>query len=243
MRAGAAVGAVMFIAAGCGGGGASSSGHGGNGAGGLAGATASGGRAAGGRGGGGAGADGGAGTDGGLPACAVAARPADPMDPTGDAGFHDPSSHQCNTIDPAGPWVDAELFAWGDGGAASDGAAPPTPTGGAILDGDYDLVRLQLPSGSMRTRRSIRVFDGGRYIERAVLIADPKADGGVAGYWYDTAGTPSGAAVGGESSCAPVDATEAYTADGDLLTLFVYQHTTNEPAPIGIDTYRRTCRR
>lgn len=243
MRAGVVVGLTAALWVGlsaCGGGGASSGGLGGSG--GTAGAAATGGQAAGGR-GGSAPADGGAGMAGTLPACAITSRPADPMDPTPDGGFHDVTSHQCNSIDPAGPWVDSQLFGWGDAGAVSDGGAPQSPRGGPILDGDYDLIRLQLPAGTMRTRRTIRVFDGGRTIERAVFIANPSADGGVGEYWYNTSGTPSGTAVGGASSCGPVDATEAYTADGDLLTLFVYQHTINEPTPIGIDTYRRTCRR
>lgn len=87
------------------------------------------------------------------------------------------------------------------------------------------------------------MFDGGAYIERAVLTQDPTADGGMTEYWYDTTEAPSGSSFGSQSICGAVAATDAYTADGDTLTLFVYLHSLQDPSPIGVDSYRRTCTR
>jgi len=224
------------VLAGCGGGSAAS----GSGGGGGAGAPGTGG-SAGMHGAGGAGANGG--SSGGLPACAVTTRPQDPVDTTPDGGFHDPRTRVCNAVDPSGAWVVPEVFTWGDAGAVSDGGVPVAPTGGVVLDGDYDLVRVLYPNASTHaTRRTFRVFDGGTYIERAVLLQDPLADGGITNYWYDTTEAPSGISFGSKSVCGDLPATDAYTADGDSLTLFVYANSLQE-APIGIDIYRRTCRR
>jgi hypothetical protein len=232
----------LFI--GCGGG--SSSGTGGH-AGGSAGATGRGGTTggAGGQGTGAGGASAKGGTSGALPACAITTRPADPTDATADAGFRDPRTHVCNAVDPTGPWVVPEPFTWGDAGAATDGGVPEAPKGGVVLDGDYDLVRYLLPGSPLPnpTRRTFRVFDGGTYIERAVLIQNPAADGGMNDYWYDTTETPSGTDFGSYSVCGLVAASDRYTADGDMLTLFVYAHGIDDPSPIGIDIYRRTCTR
>jgi hypothetical protein len=62
-------------------------------------------------------------------------------------------------------------------------------------------------------------------------------------YWYDTTETPSGTDFGSYSVCGQVAASDRYTADGDMLTLFVYAHGIDDPSPIGIDIYRRTCTR
>ena len=237
------MGAAFLVLAGCGGGsGASGSGGRGGGAGdpgsgGSAGARSTGG----GSGSGGAGARGGSG--GGLPACAITTRPPDPVD-TADGGFHDVRTHVCNSIDPTGPWVVPEVFIWGDAGAISDGGQSEAPTAGVVLDGDYDLVRILYAGASKNsTRRTFRVFDGGTYIERAVLTQDPTVDGGMTDFWYDTTEAPAGTSFGSQSVCGTVAATDAYTADGDTLTLFVYAHSEQDPSPIGIDIYRRTCTR
>ena len=235
------IGAAFLVLVGCGGGSgtAGSGGRGGGagapGTGGSAGARDMGGI-------GGASAKGGSG--GGLPACAITARPQDPVD-TADGGFHDPRTHVCNTIDPSGPWVVPEGFTWGDAGAVSDGGVPEAPSAGVVLDGDYDLVRILYPGANPSknpTRRTFRVFDSGTYIERAVLTQNPNVDGGMTDFWYDTTEAPSGTSFGSQSVCGAVSATASYTADGDNLTLFVY--VSSEPAsPIGIDIYRRTCTR
>jgi hypothetical protein len=192
---------------------------------------------------GGAGQGGGAGQTGGLPPCAIQTRPANPADGT-DANFADPRTHLCNTIEPAGAWITPEVYPWGDAGVPADAGAGARPQGGVVLDGDYDLIRLQVPgSGGHRTRRTIRVFDGGTFIERGVLTENPSADGGVTGYWYNTTEAPSGTDFNSQEACGAVQSVDAYTVDGDLLTLFVYLHTTSEPSPFGIDSYRRTCTR
>ena len=237
------IGAAFLVLAGCGGG-SGTSGSGGRGGG--AGTPGSGGSAGapgpgGGTGAGGVGAKGGS---GGLPACALTTRPQDPVDATADAGFHDPRTQVCNTVAPNGPWVIPEVFTWGDAGAVSDGGLPGAPTAGVVLDGDYDLVRILYPSASKNpTRRTFRVFDGGTYIERAVLTQDPTVDGGMTDFWYDTTEAPSGTSFGSQSVCGAVAATDAYSADGDTLTLFVYLHSVQDASPIGIDIYRRTCTR
>jgi hypothetical protein len=220
------------------------------GTGGQRGSAGSGGAAAGGGGGhlgtGGSGvADGGGGQSGDLPLCAIQTRPADPVDdPGADGGYHDPRTHVCNTIEPSGAWVTPDVFPWGDGGVPADGGSGQLAQGGIIFDGDYDLIGLGLPTATAhRTRRTLRVFEGGAYIERGVLIENPNADGGLNEYWYNTVEAPSGANFNSRSVCGGVAATDAYTADGDLLTLFVYLDSTSDPSPIGIDRYRRTCAR
>jgi hypothetical protein len=240
------MGLAFLVLAGCGGGSGASgtAGRGGGagapGTGGSAGAHGTGG----GTGAGGAGAKGGSG--GGLPACAITTRPQDPVDTNTDGGLHDPRTHVCNTADPAGPWVVPEGFIWGDAGAVSDGGPPEAPLGGVVLDGDYDLVRILYPGPTFSknpTRRTFRVFDGGTYIERAVLTQDPTVDGGMTEYWYDTTEAPSGTNFGSQSLCGAVASTDAYTADGDNLTLFVDLSSEQGSSPIGIDIYRRTCAR
>ena len=154
----------------------------------------------------------------------------------------------CNAIDPAGLWVVPEAVTWGDGGAATDGGVLEGPRGGVVLDGDYDLVRILYPQatgGTLEpTRRTFRVFDSGTYIERAVMTQDPTADGGMTELWYDTTEAPSGTDFGSQIVCGgPVFAVDAYTAEGDTFTLFVYGHTLQDTSPIGVDIYRRTCTR
>ena len=115
-----------------------------------------------------------------------------------------------------------------------------------MLDGDYDLVRILYPGRiPARIRPAVRsgCSTAGRYIERAVLTQDPTVDGGMTDYWYDTTEAPSGTSFGSQSVCGGLAATDAYTADGDTLTLFVYLHSVQDPSPIGIDIYRRTCTR
>ena len=233
------IGAAFLVLAGCGSSGSSGSGGrdggaGAPGSGGSAGAHATGGA-------GGAGAKGG--SSGGLPACPITTRPQDPVD-TADGGFHDPRTHVCNAVDPGGAWVVPEAFTWGDAGAVWDGGATALATGGVVLDGDYDLVRVLYSSASKNpTRRTFRVFDGGTYIERAVLLQDPGVDGGMTDYWYDTTEAPSGTDFGSHSVCGGVAASDAYTADGDTLTLFSLGGSSPDSPPIGVDIYRRTCTR
>src|SRR4051812_35632264 len=176
MRRGSVIGAAFLVLAGCGGGSAAS----GSGGGGGAGAPGAGG-SAGMHGAGGAGANGG--PSGGLPPCGGTTPPPGPVDPPGitaAGGFPHPRAPASNPLDPSGAWVLPEVFTWGDAGAVSDGGVPGAPTGGVVLDGDYDLVRVLYPNASTHTtRRTFRVFDGGTYIERAVLLQNPLADGGI----------------------------------------------------------------
>jgi hypothetical protein len=236
------IGTACLLLAGCGG--SSVGGAGGHG-GGNAGATGAGGATGvGGSGAGGASATGGA--SGALPACAIATKPADPTDVTADAGFRDPRTHVCNTADPSGPWVIPEVFTGigGDAGAATDGGVLQGPMGGVVHDGDYDLVRIFFPAATTNpTRRTLRIFGNASYAERAVLIQDPTVDGGMSNFWYDTTEAPLGISFGSQEVCGPVAANEAYTADGDTLTLFVYRSNVQDLPPIGIDVYRRTCTR
>src|SRR5262252_83692 len=237
----AIAGAAM---AGCGGGASKSDGAAGSGA---AGAGAAGAGGAGGSGAAGSagvtGTGGGAaGSGGGLPACAITTQPNDPVNTEADSGaiIAPPS---CNTIMFAGDWVVPVVFSSSDAGVQFDGGPVEAPAGGVILDGDYDLVGLQLPAGpGQTTRRTIRVFGGGSFIEWAVALQNPSADGGVQELWYNSTTAPNGSALGAEFVCGVVGGVDAYTAAGDTLTFFVYLHSLDE-SPIGIDTYRRTCAR
>jgi hypothetical protein len=241
-------GAVVVLAAGlligCGGGRSEGGSAGSAGAGGAGIVGGSGGTAGGAAAGSGASSadagDAAAETAGGLPACRITTRQQDPVN--GDAGL-DTQGMACNTLTPAGDWIVPEVFSWADGGAQVDGGLPQSPVGGVILDGDYDLVRFQVRDGpGQTTRRSIRVFEGGRYIEWALAIQNPSSDGGVEEIWYDTTAMPNGHDLGASSTCNAVLSLDGYSAEGDTLTFFVYLQSMNDP-PIGIDTYRRVCSR
>jgi hypothetical protein len=235
MRAAAwmVVAATLGIA-GCGGGSSSAGtgGHGGSGGGpGSAGAgagAASGGQT--GAAGGGGGATGGAaGANGGLPACETVDAPPQ----TGDAGTCEPF---LNT----GALVNEEPVTFVDGGVILDGGAFEMPAGGTIADGDYDLVRWQ-GNTAESTRRTIRVFQGGGFIEWIGVLNGLGPDGGALEFRYDTRDHIVGSTLLlDQLLCETVgNRSYGYTASGDELVLF-----TNAGSDIiGVDTYRRTCRR
>jgi len=239
-RRGRGVGLAIAVAAviGCGGGAAKNDGAAGSGAGGVGGSGAAGAGGLTGTGGGAAGSGGGL----PLPTCAITMQPNDPVNTEADSGaIISPPS--CNTITFAGDWVVPVVFSSGDAGVQLDGGPVEAPAGGAILDGDYDLVGLQLPVGpGQTTRRTIRVFGGGSYIEWAVALQNPSFDGGVQELWYNTTAAPTGSTLGASIVCGVVGGLDAYTAAGNTLTFFVYLHSLDE-TPIGVDVYRRTCTR
>jgi hypothetical protein len=175
---------------------------------------------------------------GGLPPCAIATRPQDPVNSL-DGGYQDALSHVCNSIDPSGPLVNAETFTPGDAGAEVDGGLWPAAQGGVILDGDYELTRLFYPGARELDRRTFRVFDNGTYVEKGVLTQNPPVDGGILDLWYDLTNAPSGIELGAQPVCGAVFEDDQYTAEGDNLTLYVYYNSQLD----GIEVYRRTCTR
>jgi hypothetical protein len=216
------------------GGGQAGAGVGGRSGSGFAGAAEIGGAGGGGLGGSVANRDAG----GSLPPCAITSRPQDPVDSI-DGGYNDVHSHVCNSVDPSGPLVDVAAFTSGDAGAELDGGLS-LPQGGTVLDGDYDLTHIFYVAATGETdRRTFRVFDGGTYIERGLLIQEPTGDSGTMDFWYDTTESPSGTDLGTESICGFEPTTELYTAEGDNLTLYVYYNSQLS----GIEVYRRTCSR
>jgi hypothetical protein len=226
MRAVARAVAAMWLVAGCGGG-ASSSGTGGSG--GAASGT-----------GGAAGATGGGGSSGALPSCQIFYYlPNDPMNPDGGS-FIDPHGGTCNTIVVPTAWTTAVTIAPVDGGA-------PAPAGGTVLDGDYDMISWQTVSGGASTRRRIRVFSSGTYIEWAVRQPDATSDGGVLSEAYDTTMSYGGhTATFVSTSCGGGLAIHSYgyTAAGDDLTFFDYQGEFDGSGTLlAVDGYHRSCTR
>jgi hypothetical protein len=219
--------AAMLLTAGCGGGLSSvgTGGHaggGGSGAGGSAGASGAAGAAA---------AGGGAGT--GSPPCLLQTLP------VADGGV-------CHPLLASGPLITAvPVIDNFQGGVVEDGGVQVQPAGGAILDGDYDLVRWENGDGGHQTRRTIRVSGAGSYVEwdAAVMLGDA----GFADRRYDTANSasghtfsllyfPCGSAFGVQSY--------GYTATGDELVFFDYSGLIDGNGDVtSVDTYRRTCTR
>ncbi len=230
------------------------------GRGGAGGTTGAGGSAPGGRGGSAGGTTGGGGTTGaggdgsGLPACEISARPADPTNRGADGGLITSASGTCNSIVLKGPWVDRGCFdRQGDGGVL-DGGVFEGPAGGVIRDGDYDVVSADssLSTGTCAgggfgggmTRRSIRVFGGGTYIEWAAT------NRGIAGsaetnLWYDTTMRVSGHTLTFVSyDCGDtfVVVSYGYTATADSFTYFAYSDNADGAGYLQtVVRYRRTC--
>ena len=210
-----------------------------------------------------AGATGGIGGDG-LPICAVTSRPADPLNAdasadaaprsaTGTANDDDDCNQLQQVSDSArvldcltGPLCKPERFEVLDGGAVeADGGTLAPPTGGTIIDGDYQLVRYRsVVSGVPTTRRSIAIYSGATYVEWAAYeqaeatIADSQA----VLLRLNTTMTASGSVwtVAGVN-CGSLGTTRyLYTASGTELDLY-------DADPSGalqnIYTYQRTCSR
>ena len=140
------------------------------------------------------------------------------------------------------------MFVAADGGVALDGGAMEEPSGGLMLDGDYDLVRYRhnaLSGG--RTRRSLRFFDSGTFIEWLVGVETPNADGGVTAdqVGIDTRQQPSAPTpftvtiTCGNPELLGPDISFSYTATGDDLVLFTY----SLGRLASVYTYRRACAR
>jgi hypothetical protein len=236
---------LLCALVGCGGGGGAkgrdaAAGNGGGGAGGSAGSSVS----AGAGGSVGTGTAGAGGDGSGLPACAITARPQ-------DGGGTDAGS-ACSSIVLDGPWINRGCFdRMGDGGVA-DGGSFDGPAGGAIRDGDYDLVSADTSlsggpcpadySGGM-TRRRIRVFGGGTYIEWAYTNRD--SSGTDTSVWYDTTVQAAGQTL----TFVSFDCGESfgvtsygYTASGDLFTYFGYSGSAAGAGDLqSVVRYRRTC--
>jgi hypothetical protein len=198
------------------------------GAGGSAGAVASGtGGTSGATGSGGSVATGGA--EGGLPACAVAVKPADP-----DAGV-------CNSIAITGATLMAESIVGTDTGISVDGGIE-VPMGGTIIDGDYDMVRWQDIVVGAKTRRTMRVFGGGSYIEWAGVNLSATPDAGDYDFRYNSTAHVTGTSlVVDRENCTdgpPAD-DFGFTVNGDEIALFNGVGV----SVVAVDTYRRTCTR
>jgi hypothetical protein len=230
MRRAVAMVVAMLVIAGCGGGSSSTGtgGHGGGatGAGGAAGVTGAGGSA-------GVTSAGGAAGSGLLPACAILALPAT------DGGA-------CTALVAAGPLVTSvpvnDNF---QGGVVEDGGLQVKPAGGAILDGDYDLVRWENRTSGAQTRRTIRVFGGGSYVEWDAAVMN--GDAGFIDDRYDTRNIVSGHTFAIASVfCSVGFAVQSYgyTVTGDDLVFFDYTGLVDGNGDVSsVDTYQRTCTR
>jgi hypothetical protein len=207
-----------------------------------------------------AGATGGIGGDG-LPFCAVTSRPVDPLnaDASADADSvlgtanDDDSCNRLQTVanDAAvldcliGPLCKPERFAVADGGAIEeDGGVIASPTGGTLVDGDYQLVRYRsVVSGAPTTRRSIALYSGGTYVEWA---ADEKAESTTSGTEQVLRLNTTMSASGSLWTVASVNcgslgtARYSYTASGTELDLYDVDA---DGVLQNIYTYQRTCSR
>jgi len=125
-----------------------------------------------------------------------------------------------------------------------DGGVKVTPAGGTIQDGDYDLIRWQNLNGGGLTYRTLRVFDGGTYIEWAFHQMDATYDGGFQNLKFNTTPTTTGHTMTYAYSCGSDVGIRGfeYTADGNDLLLFDTS-AGYQGAVDSVDTYRRTCGR
>jgi len=254
---GGAAGAIAGVGgAGRGGGAGGNAGRGGSGSGGNAGR---GGGAGGNAGAGGAGLSD-AGTapdaaDGGLPACEITTRPADPTNAGADGGLITSSSGKCNSIVLTGPWINRGCFdRQGDGGVL-DGGFVEGPAGGTIRDGDYEVVSAdgslsvgQCPADYKigTTRRGLRVFGGGTYIEWGAVNRNTANDVDT-NIWYDTTMRAAGHTLTFVSyDCGDTFVLKSYgyTARDDDFTYFAYAGNADGVGDLQtIVRYRRTCQR
>ena len=188
--------------------------------------------------GGTAGSNASGGNSGNLPACAITTRPSDPT-----GGNVSSLSGTCNTIVVSTNGVVAETVGSTDGGIVLNGGATVTPAGGTIQDGDYDMIRWQNLGGGGLTYRTIRVFDGGAYIEWAFHQMDATYDGGFLNLKFDTTTTIAGDTMtytypcGGDVGIRDFN----YTAADNALLLFDTEGVGGSVD--SVDTYQRTCAR
>ncbi|HLK90036.1 MAG TPA: hypothetical protein VKZ18_09080 [Polyangia bacterium] len=176
----------------------------------------------------------------GLPACSIVTRPQDPSN-----GSTSSTSGTCNTLPLSGGPVEPGPLLPVDAGVLGDGGTIETPVGGQILDGDYEFVGWLDNSLEGPSRRELRVFGGGTYIEWAASISGTGPGGSEVVIRYDTTVSTAGHTLTFVSYDCGNDVANgnfAYSASGDQLVFF-----DSDPNPPGtlfaVDTYRRTCTR
>jgi hypothetical protein len=189
---------------------------------------------------GGQGGNGGTGGGSGLPRCGVTTHA---QDPANDGGA---IPAMCNTLAFGAGWVIDEGASTVpvDGGLKVDGGVEYA-TGGAIADGDYDLVRWQqMGAGGPQTRRSLRVFGGATFIEWLADNQDTTPEPSVVSSRFNTNAAASGTMLGISVVCGQVAITSgyAYSAANDQLVLF-YEGLTPGPTVFSVFVYQRTCAR
>ncbi len=189
---------------------------------------------------------------GDLPACEISTRPADPTNRGAEGGQITSSSGICNSIVLTGPTVVRGCFdRQGDGGVL-DGGMFEGPAGGAIRDGDYDVISADSSlsmgtcassTSSGTTQRSIRVFGGGTYIEWGAV--NHGTSGADTNLWYDTTMRVSGHTLTFVSyDCGDtfVLISYGYTATDDSFTYFAYSDNADGAGYLQtVVRYRRTC--
>ncbi len=140
----------------------------------------------------------------------------------------------CTDFTAAGAFCAPERGIAGDGGIYVPGGDFVVPTGGTIVDGDYDLVHAYGSINAYPDRRTLRIFDAGGYIEWSIDYQNPPSDGGITHYRFNTMGSPSGGSLGKlTTTCIPSAFPDGldYSANGTELdiidlyaqALFVYQ--------------------
>jgi hypothetical protein len=173
----------------------------------------------------GSGGDGGGGDGGvGLPMCGP--------DPVTDG-----AAPECNSVPIEGRKLTREPVTGGDAGPV------PTPAGGVIVDGDYELVGYRTSVVDRSLRGRIRVTGGATRIEWAstMWLQNTSID-----LRYNTRTRAEGTTLRFEAvecvSSNTVFDTKAYsyTANGDDLTFF---YVLDDGTVNNIYTYRRLCRR
>ena len=123
---------------------------------------------------------------------------------------------------------------------AADGGALDEPLGGALLDGDYDLIRYRTQLTG-RSKRTIRILGGGTRIEWAI---QRESAAGLGEVRVNTTVMPTGSTIAVvASTCGELGTTSyRYTATGTDLVIYHYDPS-GSGALVNVYTYRRTCRR
>ena len=195
-----------------------------------------------------------AGPDGGLPACEIYERPADPTNKGADGGMIPSTSGTCNSIVLRGTWIDRGCFDRQGEGGVRDRGMFDGPAGGVIRDGDYDAIIADNSlttgtcagggSGGGMTRRTIRVFGGGTYFEWAAANRNTNGSADTS-LWYDTTMRAAGHTLTFVSyDCGDniQIVSYGYTATDDSFTYFAYANNADGAGILQtVVRYRRTC--